>query len=145
LTGDADLAADVAQEAFVRWVEKQPEGTEPRAWLFKVATNLCRDHGRVQSRRLELLEESRDSIPIGGAALDPERHLEAAERQRAVRSILDALPEKERIMLLMQQEGFSHREIAEAVGTTTGSVGTMLARALQRFRQKAAEVVEVLR
>lgn len=39
-------------------------------------------------------------------------------------------------MLLMQQEGFSHREIAEAVGTTEKSVGTMLARALKRFAKE---------
>ena len=36
-------------------------------------------------------------------------------------------------MLLMREEGFSHREIAEAVGTTTGSVGTMIARALDKL------------
>jgi DNA-directed RNA polymerase specialized sigma24 family protein len=36
-------------------------------------------------------------------------------------------------MLLMREEGFSHREIADAVGTTTGSVGTMLVRALDRL------------
>jgi DNA-directed RNA polymerase specialized sigma24 family protein len=33
----------------------------------------------------------------------------------------------------MREEGFSHREIAVAVGTTAGSVGTLLARALQRL------------
>jgi DNA-directed RNA polymerase specialized sigma24 family protein len=33
----------------------------------------------------------------------------------------------------MREEGFSHREIAQAVGTTTGSVGTMVARALDKL------------
>ena len=46
---------------------------------------------------------------------------------------LDALNEKERTMLLMREEGFTHREIAEAVGTTTKSVGTMVARALRKL------------
>jgi DNA-directed RNA polymerase specialized sigma24 family protein len=43
------------------------------------------------------------------------------------------LGEKERTVLLMREEGFSHREIADAVGTTTGSVGTMIARALDKL------------
>jgi DNA-directed RNA polymerase specialized sigma24 family protein len=33
----------------------------------------------------------------------------------------------------MREEGFSHKEIADAVGTTTGSVGTLIARALLKF------------
>jgi DNA-directed RNA polymerase specialized sigma24 family protein len=36
----------------------------------------------------------------------------------------------------MREEGFAHREIAEAVGTTTGSVGTLIARALDRLAQQ---------
>ena len=59
--------------------------------------------------------------------------------------MLDSLPEKDRVMLLMQQEGFSHKEIAEAVGTTTGSVGTMLARALRKFSEAVAAKREALR
>ena len=47
----------------------------------------------------------------------------------------------ERIALLMREEGFVHREIAEAIGTTTGSVGTLLARAIA----KAAARLEPLR
>jgi len=37
------------------------------------------------------------------------------------------------MVLLMREEGFAHREIAEAVGTTTASVGTMIARALDKL------------
>jgi DNA-directed RNA polymerase specialized sigma24 family protein len=36
----------------------------------------------------------------------------------------------------MREEGFTHREIAEAVGTTTGSVGTLIARALDRLAER---------
>jgi RNA polymerase sigma factor (sigma-70 family) len=145
LTGDADLAADIAQETFIRWVEREPEGSEPRAWLFKVATNLCRDHARVNSRRLVLLRESGEDGTIGDAPASPAESLEQRERGTAVRAVLEALPEKERTILLMQQEGFSHREIADAVGTTTGSIGTMLARALKRFSSEVASRLEALR
>jgi RNA polymerase sigma-70 factor (ECF subfamily) len=50
-----------------------------------------------------------------------------------VQQALAGLPERDRTLLLMREEGFSHREIAEAVGTTTGSVGTMIARALDKL------------
>lgn len=138
LTGDADLSADVAQETFIRWVEDEPEDSNPRAWLYTVATNLVRDQSRVQSRRLVLLQETPDAAPLGAPTPAPDRSVEADERNRMVRRALDALPERERTMLLMQQEGFSHREIADATGTTTKSVGTMLARALRRFADQIA-------
>jgi DNA-directed RNA polymerase specialized sigma24 family protein len=46
---------------------------------------------------------------------------------------LNALSAKEQTILLMREEGFSHQEIAEAVETTTRSVGSMIARALQKL------------
>ena len=59
-----------------------------------------------------------------------------AEARRQVRQALAELNEKERSVLLMREEGFAHREIAEAVGTTTKSVGTMIARALEKLAQR---------
>ena len=134
LTGDADVAADAAQEAFVRLVENPPRhGMNPRAWLFTVATNVVRDGARTRSRRRELLVGAPDRAPRPDAPADPETALIRRERREAVRRALGALGEKERTILLMREEGFKHREIAEAVGTTTGSVGTMSARALDKL------------
>lgn len=59
--------------------------------------------------------------------------MERDEARRRVRDALAALSEKERIALLMREEGFKHREIAAAVGTTTASVGTLVARALTKL------------
>ena len=67
---------------------------------------------------------------------DPQATLEADERRRAVTAALARLSDKERVAILMREEGFAHREIAEAVGTTTGSVGTLLARALERLARE---------
>jgi DNA-directed RNA polymerase specialized sigma24 family protein len=50
-----------------------------------------------------------------------------------VRRALAALSERDRTALLMREEGFSHEEIAAAVGTTTKSVGTVVARALRKL------------
>ena len=50
-----------------------------------------------------------------------------------MREALAKLSEKERTTLLMREEGFSHQEIAAAVGTTTKSVGTLIARSLDKL------------
>ena len=133
LTGDEDLAADAAQEAFVRRVERPPQDRNLRAWLYAVATNVVRDSARARARWLTLLMGSPDRAPMGDVGPLPDVAAEQAERQRAVRAALDRLNWKERTVLLMREEGFAHHEIADAVGTTTGSVGTMLARALRKL------------
>lgn len=143
LTGDVDSAADAAQEAFVRLVERQPDPSQVRGWLFRVATNVVRDDARVRRRRIELLQEAPERAPVGDAPLDPERRLESLERRNMVREALDSLSHKDRTVLLMREEGFSHQEIAEAIGTTTKSVGSMIARALQKLSTELAQRMEI--
>lgn len=132
LTSDPDVAADVAQESFVRLWTRSVEGEEPglRVWLFRAATNLVRDRYRVSENRRRLLEEN----PVTPwEAPDPEHELERRRDVRRVRRTLDELQERDRQLLLMREEGFSYQEIAEAVGVKATSVGTLLARAQQRF------------
>lgn len=143
LTGDADSAADATQEAFVRLVERPPQETQVRAWLYRVATNVVRDDRRVQRRRLELLRESPDRAPLSDQPLNAEAALEVEDRRTAVRNALDRLSARDRTVLLMREEGFSHQEIAEAVETTTKSVGSMIARALQKLAAELALNPEV--
>lgn len=133
LTGDPDLAADATQEAFVRLAVHAPEPSELRGWLFRVATNLAREWTRTQARRLRLLDGAVDRAPIGEPVPAPDAALAAEERRRRVRAALQRLTERDRTILLMREEGFTHREIAEAVGTTTGSVGTLIARAINKL------------
>jgi len=142
LTGDADSAADATQEAFVRLIERPPHDSQVRAWLFRVATNLVRDESRVRRRRLELLSEAADRAPLGDQPLAPDSELESKERRLMVRSALERLSLKERTVLLMREQGFSHQEIAEAVDTTTKSVGSMIARALQKLSVELAPFPE---
>ena len=132
LTGDPDLADDVAQEAFVRLYEHRVEGEEHgiRAWLFRTATHLVRDRYRVAENRRRLLEAN----PVRPGGLEPpDRPVERAEDVTRVRAALEGLSERDREMLLARYEGFSYREIAEAFDVAPGSVGTLLARAERRF------------
>ena len=137
LTGDGDQAEDMAQESFVRLFDHGVEGPSAgvRAWLFKTATNLVRDRFRVDRNRARLLEEN----PMEGDGPDtPEHHLERREAQERARAALDALPSRDREILLMRYSGFSYKEIATAVDVATTSVGTLLARAERRFAEACA-------
>lgn len=133
LTGDPDLAADATQEAFVRLAVRPPEPREIRGWLFRVATNVVREWTRTRTRRLRLLDGNADRAPIGEPPPTPDAAFAAEERRRHVRAALERLSVRDRTILLMREEGFTHREIAEAVGTTTGSVGTLIARAIDKL------------
>ena len=132
-TGDADVAEDLVQETFLK-LARRPFGTphHVKGWLFAVATNLAKDAHKASRRQGELArlagEESSTRAPGDPAAL-----LERAEVRRQVRGALEALSHKERTALLLREEGFAHREIAAVLGTTTGSVGTLVARGLAKL------------
>ena len=144
-TGDRDQAADAVQEAFLRLVQQPPASSANlRAWLFTVATNVVRD-GWKREQHARRLAERPDLAPSATPAPDPAAAVERDERQAAVRRMLAKLSETERVVLLMREEGFRHREIADAVGTTTKSVGTMIARALRKLAAQATPTTEALR
>jgi RNA polymerase sigma-70 factor, ECF subfamily len=136
--GDRDWAEEVAQETFLRAM-RQDRLTSERSWLFAVATNLVRDEARKDARRrrhLELLrEEQRDDV-VEPEPTTVERAQEAALARRAV----DSLAERDRLALLMREEGLNYDEIAEALGLSVGSIGTTLARA----RRRLAETFEAM-
>jgi RNA polymerase sigma-70 factor, ECF subfamily len=60
-----------------------------------------------------------------------------------VRAALEEVPERDRTLLLMREEGFKYDEIARIVGVAPGSVGTLLARALNRFADVYRKLNEV--
>jgi RNA polymerase sigma-70 factor (ECF subfamily) len=55
------------------------------------------------------------------------------EAQALAREAVDALAERDRVALLMREEGLDYHEIAAALGLTVGSVGTTLSRARRRL------------
>jgi len=136
--GDRDWAEEVAQETFLRAL-RQDALTSERSWLFAVATNLVRDEARKDERRrrhLQLLaSEERDRV-VEPEATTMERAQEAAIARKAV----DSLAERDRLALLMREEGLDYNEIATALGLSVGSIGTTLARA----RRRLAETYEAL-
>ena len=130
LTGDPDVAEDIAQEAFVRLLRQSLPSDEVRPWLFTVAMNLVRDGARKTERRQRLLQTA---PPLTGRMPAPDADVERNERIALVRRALDTLSERDQQLLLMREEGFKYEEIAGVVGVAPASVGTLIARALRRF------------
>ncbi len=130
--GDRDWAEEVAQETFVRALRQREPLENERAWLFTVANNLVRDEARKDARRrrhLELLrEQERDEV------YEPEStSLERAQEAAMARRALESLAERDRLALLMREEGLDYHEIAAALDLSFGSIGTTLARARKRL------------
>jgi RNA polymerase sigma-70 factor, ECF subfamily len=136
--GDRDWAEEVAQETFLRALRQETIVNE-RAWLFAVATNLVRDEARAQTRRRRhlalLAEEEREAV-----AEQPVTSMERAQEAALARRAVESLAERDRLALLMREEGLDYPEIAEALGLSVGSVGTTLARA----RRRLAETYEAM-
>ena len=129
--GDQARAEDLAQEAFVRAIEHQPD--KPRPWLFAVASNLAKDEGRKSSVRrhhLTLIKGEAKSQPAGPG---PEVALERQETVRRVRTALAELRQRDREALLLWEEGLSYDEIAGILDLSRGSIGTTLSRARSRL------------
>lgn len=135
LQNEAD-ALDLAQDTFVRIYrhrEAYREGARFSTWMFQIALNLCRDHGRRRTRRplvaLDAAPEQTDSHP------SPDSSALAAERTAAVRAAIAALPENLRAPLLLSAyENLSHIEIAETLRASPKAVETRLARAREQLR-----------
>jgi RNA polymerase sigma-70 factor (ECF subfamily) len=126
-SGNPTLADDLLQESYYRLLRsglKAEDENHRRNYLFRIATNLLRDHYR--RRKPEVSEMPDMPGDLGhGDRVDLSSDLEA---------VLDELKPRDRQMLwLAYVEGQSHREVAETLGLKTASIRPMLFRARQRM------------
>lgn len=134
LSGDPDLAADIAQETFIKLYHRGSIPDTPGAWLVTVAMNLFRNAHATHSRRRHLLNVVPDAAMFSDRAVETTPSAETRALQERVRRALDRVPERDRHLLLLRAEGYSYREIAAALQIQETSVGTLLARAKRAFR-----------
>ncbi|MBO88626.1 MAG: RNA polymerase sigma-70 factor [Rickettsiales bacterium] len=134
ILGDNVLSEDVAQETFIRLMKKahtwEPGSSTLKAWLFKVARNLCIDYKR--KKRSDPIETAHDlADPQDDNATD--RRIDIAN---AVKTALDSLPERQKTaIVLVHYEGFSGAETAKLLGISVEAVESLLARARRNLRQ----------
>ena len=133
LSGEPELAADLAQEAFVKLYGRGSLPDQPEAWLVTVALNLFRNVKSTRARRQRLLTLARAESVHSDPAPLPVQSAEAKELRSRVRSAIEQLPERDRRLLLLRAEGYSYRDIAMAMDLNEASIGTLLARAKRAF------------
>ncbi len=143
--GDRDWAEEVAQETFVRALRQDTLKNE-RAWLFTVANNLVRDDARRTARQRQQLTLLRDEL-VAEAAMDEVVDdaddvvtMERARETALARKAVDGLAERDRMALLLREEGLDYNEIAQALDLSVSSVGTTLSRARRRLVEAYEEL-----
>ena len=131
LAGDAEVAAELTQETFLRAYQALPrlaDDSDVQGWLYRIATNLARQHYRhgrlIHWRALE---------PFHAVSLPME---EDVARQDLVRRALDQLSLDQRACLLLYAwTGYTCAEIGEVMDRTPDAVRMLLVRARRRFRE----------
>lgn len=128
-------AEDVVQAAFTKMLEvDEAEIEEPRAYLARITRNLAIDELRKHERGgLSFVDEGElDRLGVGGG-LTAEQMLIEGERFAHMTAVVLALPEKERLALVMfKLKGLSHAEIGERLGVSRHNVPNYLSRALAK-------------
>ena len=129
-----DLTAEMLQEVAARLVTATPRlslNGNARAYLFRIAANVWRDHLRrelVRRRAAVVLESGEPRLADAADARLLERELRAA-----VRSAVDALPPAQREVVELRHRGVTFQEIADRLGRPLGTVLTQMRAALARI------------
>jgi RNA polymerase sigma-70 factor (ECF subfamily) len=136
ITGDYNLAGDILQESFTRYLEKYGEKWQNPALLFTIARNAAVDGHRKQGRESPLFDEPEVARP------NPETQMMVREDYRRVLAAMQELaPEEKDALSLVVSSDLSYREIALITGTSEGNVKIRVHRARVKLRKmiKAGE------
>ena len=132
LTGNRSLAEDLVQEAYLRFLSlsRVPAADDHRRhYLFRIGTNLARDHYRRAQRDSTYRERTRAQ-----AAPEVQTSSDGAADAGDLRGVLDELSPRDReLLLLAYVEGLTHKEISAITGLMRASVKPLLFRARRRF------------
>ena len=133
MTGQPQLAEDLAQEAFIKaWVNLPRFRGESsfRSWLGRIATNLTIDHLRKAKPEVELTEQwsTREDSPQASA-------LKLELRQQVRDAVLEIPVQSRAALVLREYEGLSYKEIAEVLDIPMGTVMSRLNYARTRLRE----------
>ncbi len=134
-SGSEVLAADLAQESFVRYLERYRKKENNPALLFTIGRNLFYDHYRKQTNcsfhqpHLELIEASRRSQG------DTEELYEARQQKKRIQKAMELLSEDERdVLALVVSSDLKYRDIAKVKGCSEAAVKVTVHRARKKIK-----------
>jgi len=147
------VAEELAQEVFLR-VYRSRESYRAEAkfttWLYRIATNLAVNHARdtrheraAQTLYLDAPDEESGTTPdVADDEPSVEQRLMRDERMAAIRKHVMALPERQRMAVLMHKyQGMDYRQIGEVLKLSESATKSLLFRAYQTLRDKLKEFV----
>jgi RNA polymerase sigma-70 factor (ECF subfamily) len=146
-------AEDLAQEVFLR-VYRSRTSYEASAkfttWLYRIATNLAVNHARdtrherpeVQVSLDEPDEESGTTLELPDGSLTAEQAMVRRERMLAIRSKVEALPDQQRLAVIMHKyQQMDYKQIAEVLKKSESATKSLLFRAYETLREQLKEFV----
>jgi RNA polymerase sigma-70 factor (ECF subfamily) len=147
------VAEELAQEVFLR-VYRSRESYRAEAkfttWLYRIATNLAVNHARdtkqersVQSVYLDVPDEETGTTPeVADDEPTVEQRMMRDERMAAIRTHVMALPERQRMAVLMHKyQGLDYRQIGDVLKLSESATKSLLFRAYQTLRDKLKDFV----
>jgi len=142
MTGDADRAADIAQDTFIkayRKLETLAEATSARAWLYRIATNTAFDEMRRRRNTTRLGDSETGPIEQADGGPGPETQvLSGLLDERIGRALLRLRPNQRQCLVLSDVEDMSAQQIGEVMEMTSGAVRVLLCRARGEMRRLLA-------
>jgi RNA polymerase sigma-70 factor (ECF subfamily) len=133
ITRDGRLADDLLQEAYYRFLRTRADfdsDDHRRNYLFRIATNLVRDHRRRIVHQERSRMESRMGAEADGAVEESDRAIRRLDLARAMERMK---PRERSLLWLAYAQGCSHEEIAEVLGVKKASLKSLLFRARKRL------------
>jgi RNA polymerase sigma-70 factor (ECF subfamily) len=139
--GDHDLAADVAQEVWIQIFRALPTyrgDSQFGTWAHRIAVNRTLNALR-QRRRLANLETNALEDECAAVEPDAERNILAASIEAATAQLS---PGARAVFVMHDIEGFTHDEIAAALGITAGGSKSQLFKARAKLRRLLAHLID---
>lgn len=137
LTGNAQDAEDMVQEAYFRLWSKRDEIFElenPDGFCMTILKNVCFDN--LRRKRVEEADEPPESLQVM-ADDDTDRDIEARDEAGKVMELINRLPEPQRqVMTMRDVADLSLDEIELSTGLSPGNIRTLLSRARKKIREQ---------
>jgi RNA polymerase sigma-70 factor, ECF subfamily len=148
---DTATAEDLAQEVFLRVYRARKEyspSAKFTTWLFRIATNLALNSIRDNRRRtLEVsidapVEEDEAPRELPAREMRIDEHMVERDRAATIRRAVAALPEKQRVAVLLHKyEEMDYSEIAKILNCSESALKSLLFRAYETLRVQLAPLV----